>query len=86
MRDVMILQVPSLCCSAHLRYIPVSLPRIDCLIADAPSKYLVPPTSPDVPPIAAPQIDPNLGRSPPPPPRKGRKSHAEAAYISKWSA
>ena len=37
----MILQVPSLCCSAHVRYIPVSLPRIDrrhagqvCVAAD----------------------------------------------------
>ena len=42
MRATMILQVPSLCCSAHVRYIPVSLPRIDCLIADQPGKYAVP--------------------------------------------
>ena len=48
MRDVMILQVPSLCCSAHVRHIPVSLPRIDCLIADQPGKYTVP-ESPPVP-------------------------------------
>ena len=37
MRATMILQVPSLCCSAHVRYIPVSLPRIDALIADMPA-------------------------------------------------
>ena len=42
MRATMILQVPSLCCSAHVRYIPVSLPRIDALIADMPGKYVVP--------------------------------------------
>src|SRR5215207_5699544 len=42
MRATMILQVPSLCCSAHVRYIPVSLPRIDCLIADQPGKYALP--------------------------------------------
>ena len=42
MTGTMILQVPSLCCSAHVRYIPVSLPRIDALIADMPGKYVVP--------------------------------------------
>ena len=46
MRATMILQVPSLCCSAHVRYIPVSLPRIDCLIADQPGKYAVPESLP----------------------------------------
>ena len=39
----------------HVRYIPVSLPRIDCLIADQPAKYALPellptPTGPGVPP------------------------------------
>ena len=42
MRVTMILQVPSLCCSAHVRHIPVSLPRIDALIADQPAKYALP--------------------------------------------
>jgi hypothetical protein len=55
MRDIMILQVPSLCCSAHVRYIPVSLPRIDALVADMPSKYALPPTSPDGRPVTPPR-------------------------------
>ena len=54
-----------------VRHIPVSLPRIDALIADAPSKYALPPTGPDVRPPAAPV----RGR--------GRWSHAEARYIEK---
>jgi hypothetical protein len=46
MRATMTIQVPSLCCSAHVRYIPVSLPRIDALVADMPSKYVVPESAP----------------------------------------
>jgi hypothetical protein len=46
MRATMILQVPSLCCSAHVRHIPVSLPRIDCLVADLPGKYALPESTP----------------------------------------
>ena len=42
MRDIMVIQIPSLCCSAHVRHIPVSLPRIDALVADMPAKYVVP--------------------------------------------
>jgi hypothetical protein len=69
-RDVMILQVPSLCCSAHVRHIPVSLPRIDALIADQPAKYALPtPTGPDVPPQQV------RGR--------GRMSHDDANFIEK---
>jgi hypothetical protein len=34
MRDIMVIQIPSLCCSAHVCHIPVSLPRIDTLVAD----------------------------------------------------
>ena len=39
MRAIMVIQIPSLCCSAHVRHIPVSLPRIDALVADMPAKY-----------------------------------------------
>ena len=46
MHATMILQVPSLCCGAHVRYIPVSLPRIDALVADMPGKYAVPESLP----------------------------------------
>ena len=42
MRETMVIQIPSLCCSAHVRHIPVSLPRIDALVADQPAKYVVP--------------------------------------------
>ena len=57
MRATMILQVPSLCCSAHVRHIPVSLPRIDCLFADQPGKYTVPesPPVPSTPPRRGPR-------------------------------
>ena len=58
MRATMILQVPSLCCSALVRYIPVSLPRIDALIADRPGKYAVPPTRSDAQPSAPPRRGP----------------------------
>ena len=57
MRATMILQVPSQCCSAHVRYIPVSLPRIDALIADMPGKY-DPPTRSDAQPSAPPRRGP----------------------------
>jgi hypothetical protein len=71
MRDVMILQVPSLCCSAHVRYIPVSLPRIDALVADMPGKYAVPPTVPNAQPST--------------PPRRGPRytSHDNSALINR---
>ena len=46
MRDIMVIQIPSLCCSAHVRHIPVSLPRIDALVADMPAKYVVPESAP----------------------------------------
>ena len=59
MRATMILQVPSLCCSAHVRYIPVSLPRIDALIADMPGKYAVPESLPV--PAAQPGTPPRRG-------------------------
>jgi hypothetical protein len=59
MRATMILQVPSLCCSAHVRYIPVSLPRIDALIADMPAKYALPESPvPDAQPSAPPRRGP----------------------------
>jgi hypothetical protein len=66
---VILISVPS--GPSGVRHIPVSLPRIDALIADAPSKYALPPTGPDVRPPAAPV----RGR--------GRWSHAEARYIEK---
>lgn len=34
MRPTMTILVPSLCCSAHVRYIAISLPRIDYLVAE----------------------------------------------------
>ena len=73
MRATMILQVPSLCCSAHVRYIPVSLPRIDCLIADQPGKYAVPESLP-VP-----------GTQPSTPPRRGPRytSHDNSTLINR---
>ena len=40
------IQVPSLCCSAHVRHIAVSLPRVDCLVAEQPAKYAVPKSPP----------------------------------------
>ena len=52
MRDIMVILISSLCCSAHVRHIPVSLPRIDALVAEMPAKYAVPPTGPDVQPSA----------------------------------
>ena len=58
MRDIMVIQIPSLCCSAHVRHIPVSLPRIDALIADQPAKYVVPIRPPDVQPDAPPRRGP----------------------------
>ena len=58
MRDIMVIPIPSLCCSAHVRHIPVSLPRIDALIADQPAKYVVPPAEPDVQPSAPPRRGP----------------------------
>ena len=58
MRDIMVIQIPSLCCSAHVRHIPVSLPRIDALIADLPGKYVLPAPSPDAQPSAPPRRGP----------------------------
>ena len=69
MRATMILQAPSPRHSAHVRYIPVSLPRIDCLIADQPGKYAVP-ESPPVPST---------------PPRRGARytSHDNSTLINR---
>ena len=59
MRDIMVIQIPSLCCSAHVRHIPVSLPRIDALVVDMPAKYVVPESasvpSTDAPPRRGPR-------------------------------
>ena len=70
MHATMILQVPSLCCSAHVRYIPVSLPRID---AHMPGKYAVPESLP-VP-----------GAQPSTPPRRGPSytSHDNSTLINR---
>jgi hypothetical protein len=57
MRDIMVILIPSLCCSAHVRHIPVSLPRIDALVADQPGKYVVP-VAPDAQPSAPPRRGP----------------------------
>ena len=58
MRATMTILIPSLCCSAHVRHIPVSLPRIDALVADMPTKYVLPPTGLDPPPSAPPRRGP----------------------------
>jgi hypothetical protein len=42
MRATMTLRVPIATSSAGVRYVAVSQPRIDCLIADAPQKVFAP--------------------------------------------
>ena len=67
MRDIMILRVASLCCSAHVRHIPVSPPRIDVLVAEQPAKYVVPESVPasstDAPPRRGPRYTSHDNRS-----------------------
>ena len=71
MRATMTILIPSLCCSAHVRHIPVSLPRIDALVADQPGKYVVPESLP------APSTDA--------PPRRGPRytSHDNSTLINR---
>ena len=38
----MIIRIPMQTAAAGVRHVAVSLPRIDCLLADQPGKYLLP--------------------------------------------
>ena len=70
MRATMFIQVPVQSAAAGVRHVAVSLPRVDCLLADQPAKYALPaPTGPDVPPQRV------RGR--------GRMSHDDANFIEK---
>jgi hypothetical protein len=78
MRPTMTILVPSLCCSAHVRYIAISLPRIDYLVAELPGKYVLP-ESPSAQVTHTGHLPDKTGPNVrPPPPRRGRRSHAEA--------
>jgi hypothetical protein len=73
MGATMIIQVPAPTGYGGVRHTPVSLPRIDCLVADMPGKYAVPESLP-VP-----------GAEPSTPPRRGPRytSHDNSTLIKR---
>ena len=71
LRATMILHVPVQTAAAGVRHVAVSLPRIDCLVADQPAKYALPESLP------APTSPPHRVRG------HGRMSHDDRRFIEK---